>query len=210
MNKLTSIDLKGKKKLDTTLFYCNERKVSINDIETLKQWLKENIPFHVSVKQDKSKRESNPNPITIFTDKDNDLDQFLPIIKENFGNYSSVKKDAHNTFTFEITQIGCIGRVKARQLLDKYVTDRRRRRGTPCYLRFKTLKDYYKIAGRVDDMKLNGPDWEHIEIAHDKVCGLQSNIEHRMLKGFRVSEKEFENFLECLEESFALFCEIVS
>lgn len=191
-----------KHKSDTNLFYNGDWKVSINDIDTLTQWLQINIPFPVNVSRNEKYR-TNPdrNPIRISPKNGFNLEQFIPLIKESFGNYSDVINNGDNSFTFIVDKVCLINNYDTvrKEILNKMI----REANSGYSYNFDSYEELMDFRSIVFNQGHDFPE--------DKLYPLTRNpryMVNRFILGFWVAKEEFDEWLNDLRKAYKILIDL--
>lgn len=194
-------DRTRRSEIDTNLFYKDGWNVRIIDVETIMQWLKYNVPFPVSVSRvEKYRNNFFRNPITISSEKENNLEEFLPLIKENFmTTHTEIIKESKNSFKVLVrkhllfTSQSAVDNTIITDLLNKMS------RGS-----FKSLKEFNEAHDIVNARYNDFPTPKNVEKANN-LTGYPRTLVRKMMFGFWVSKESFEKWLNDQKKAYEIF-----
>lgn len=192
-------------KTNTNLFYRDGWRVSITDVETLKQWLEVNNPFPVTVMREKKYREITRytflrNPIIISTDDKYNLDEILPHIKEAFyTNNVDIIRESNNSFKVLIRKALLIG---SSSEVDKTILNDWLKNKGP--YSFKSIQEFYKAADIVNARYHGVPTPPDVEKAND-LSYYPKVIVDKMMYGFWLADGSLDKWYADQKKAYAIF-----
>lgn len=191
-------------KSDTDLFYKEGWKVSIGDVETLKQWMVVNIPFPVKVTQEEKYR-TNPkrHPFILSAENKYDLKKFLPLIKESFGmTHSYITDNGNNSFKVIIRKVILITIGEREKIINDYLGNQT--------LEFDSVDRFKKVETIAIHSRRGYPPRvdPELEKAND-LAYIPQTLFDKIERGFWVPEEAFNEWLRDWNEAFKIYIQYV-